>query len=437
MSTISAVSPDRLGVPVPAPLPTRFLGRQPIFDARMHLFGYELLFRSGLENACSGDPETATRQVLDNYLLLALDSGAGTNFINCTRDVLVKKLATLLPPKSTVLEILEHVSPDAEVLEACRGLRQLGYRFALDDFVPNPARLPFLEVADFIKVDFRSSCEAERREIYKTARRGRVKFIAEKVESEEEVKQARAEGNELFQGYFFSKPIIVSHSNIPPSKLANVRLLLALHRSPLDMGQIEQLVMVETSLCYRLLRLVNSALFGLAKEIRSVRGALLMVGEEEFRKLVTVAMAGVLAEDQPHALISLALQRARFCELLAAAVNENASEQYLMGMLSLVDTMLHKPMSQVVQLLPLREEVKAALLGEVSSLSAPLNLIRHYEAGEWQRCTDYQLTFGISEARMAQLYLDSIRWTHQILRSTSPAPELSSRENSKLPGGQR
>lgn len=418
MSTISAVSPDSLTSPVP--LPTRFLGRQPIFDARLQLYGYELLFRAGFENAFSGDPEVATRQVLDNYLLLALDSGAGANFVNCTRDALVQKLVTLLPPRGTVLEILENISPDAEVLDACRALKRMGFRFALDDFTPDAEKLPFMEIADFIKVDFRASSAAERREVYTMAAGRGIRFIAEKVENAEEVERARAEGNEFFQGYFFSKPSVVSQSDIPPSKLAHMRLLLALNRSPFDLREIEHLVMAETSLCYRLLRLVNSALFGLPKEIRSVRSALVMIGEVEFRKLVTVTMAGMMSEDQPHALVSLALQRARFCELLASAAHENASEQYLMGMLSLVDAMLHKPMNQVVDSLPLREEVKAALMGKTCPLSAPLNLIRHYEAGEWQLCADYQRTLGISEANVAQFYLDSIRWTHQVLRSTGP-----------------
>ena len=152
--------------PVAEMLPvTRFLGRQPILDAGLNLYGYELLFRAGTNNSFAGNgpigQEDATRLVIDNCLALIPEGGQGVTFVNCTRDALMTGLVTLLPPATTVLEILEDVKADEALLEACRELKKAGYRFALDDFSPQGCSLPFLELADYVKVDFRASDAAE------------------------------------------------------------------------------------------------------------------------------------------------------------------------------------------------------------------------------------------------------------------------------------
>ncbi|TCK75369.1 EAL and HDOD domain-containing protein [Acidipila rosea] len=397
--------------------PTRFLAKQPIFDSDLQLFGYELLFREGFENCFSGSPESATKQVMDSYLLLCMDSDPGTIFLNCTRDALVSRLVTLLPPATTVLEILEDVEPDEAVLAACSELRRKGYRFALDDFSPLPSRMPLLQFADFIKVDFQLSSAADRAAIYALVHGTNIKLLAEKVETQEEVEEARREGNTYFQGYFFSRPQVIAQRDIPPNHTTYMRLLAALSQTPLDMKSIEQLVVAEASLCYRLLRLVNSALFGLRREVQSIHNALIMIGEQEFRKLVTVALAGVLAENQQPTLISLALERARFCELLAPPIEQNSAEQYLLGLLSLVDAILESPMQQVVDSLPLRPEVKAALLGEPNFVGMPLHLRRRYEEGNWQACSDLQQVLGLTESFITQVYVDAVSWANQVLCS--------------------
>ncbi len=151
----------------------RFLGRQPIYDANRDVFGHELLFRSSEVNAFSGDAEEATRQVIDNCLLLMPEGKREISFINCTRIALLGGIVTLLPPSEVVLEILEDVHPDPELLASCRALKKQGYRFALDDFTPDGATLDLLEIADFIKVDFQATDAVTRRAIYSLMDRSR------------------------------------------------------------------------------------------------------------------------------------------------------------------------------------------------------------------------------------------------------------------------
>jgi EAL and modified HD-GYP domain-containing signal transduction protein len=401
---------------VDAPAPkTRFLGRQPILDVNLNLFGYELLFRAGPDNAFSGDPEEATRRVTDNYLMMVPEANRSTAFVNCTREVLALGLVTLLPPHNTVLEILEDVTPDEEVLASCAALKAQGYRFALDDFSPDPWRVPFLEFADFIKVDFRASDAAERQRIYAMAAGCGATLLAEKVETADDMELARAEGCTLFQGYFFSRPMVMAQRAIPRNHLTYLRLLAALCRQPTDINEVEMLIKSEMSICYALLRLVNSALYGLPKRVASIRNALLMVGDDGVRKLVTVALAGVFAESHSQTLISMALERAKFCELLAPVLHEQASKLYLLGMFSLIDAVVQIPMTQIVKSLPLELDMIAALTGKESPLRIALDMVRCYEAGNWSTCEAHQRTLGLTESAASMLYVESLHWADSVM----------------------
>lgn len=408
-SEINTTEPESISVP------TRYLGKQPILDRKHSLYGHELLFRAGPVNAFSGDPEEATRQVIDNYLFLMAQADLGIAFVNCTRHALVSGVVTLLPPQDTVLEILENIDGTPDVVESCAALKQSGYRFALDDFTPSEAKLPLLQFADYIKVDFQSTSRNTRREIYALAKRCGSKLIAEKVETANEVEVATSEGCELFQGYFFSKPIIAKHRVIPQNHVTYLQLLVALDRPSIDIDELENIVKSETSLCYRLLRLVNSALYSLPSPVSSIRTALLLVGENGVRKLVTLALAGVFAAGSSRTLVALALERAKFCELLSPTLGHRGSKLYLLGMLSLMDAILQVPMAQIVQSLPLDAEMKDALLGDGSTMSMALDFIRCYEAGDWDACEKIRRALGLSESHASVIYIESVRWSEKIM----------------------
>lgn len=404
---------------IPNPAPARFIGRQPILNTELKLYGHELLYRSGAGNFFSGDEEHATQSVIDDWLLLMPEGNNEVSFVNCTRQSLLSGIVTLLPPSNTVLEILENVGHDAELLSCCVELKKAGYRFALDDFSPDAATQPFIAIADYIKVDFMAADAAVRRTIYATAAGYKIKFVAEKVETEADLRTALAEGCELFQGYFFCKPQMVATRVIPHNQLVYLRLLGALTRTPANLSEIETLVMSEASVCYRLLRLVNSALYALPSPITSIRGALMMVGDDEFRKVVTVALANVAATSPSQAVIQLALERAKFCELLAPLMNEPAPMLYLLGMLSLIDVILGMPMKQIMDLLPLDPRMKAACLGEQSSLTIALELVRCHESGDWTTCHDLQETLGLAEPTGSKIYVQAVQWANTVNRATA------------------
>lgn len=414
-------SPDLAAPVVPSPTieSTRFLARQPILDRQQRVFAYELLFRSGHCQVFEGESDAATRGIVDGFLVDGIDSlAAGTRvFVNCTREALVDRLVTLLPVRSTVLEILETVEPDDEVLSACRALGKMGYQLALDDFVFSEAMRPLIQLVDFLKIDFRTTDPDERARLRRQIGPCRAAWLAEKVETQAEFKQACAEGFEYFQGFFFCRPIVQSHRNLPPNALSQLRLLAAVSQSPVDMVELEKILQADAPLTYRLLRLVNSAAYGLHREIRSIRSALILVGETEFRKLITVAVSNSMGAGRPSALVSLALVRARFCELLAPQLDQRPAEQYLVGLLSLVDALLEVPMQTIVGRLPLRAEAKAALLGKANSESFGLCLLRNYESGEWKQCLHATAKMHLNPELLNSLYLESVRWTESMLQT--------------------
>jgi EAL and modified HD-GYP domain-containing signal transduction protein len=399
------------------PQPSRFLARQPILNARSELVAYELLFRSGWENRFRGEANAATMQTMDQLLYMGIESLTHNQlaFINCTREALVGSLVTVLPCRTTVLEILETVEPDAELLEACLELRKMGYQFALDDFVPRPEMQPLIELASYVKVDFRLSDANQRREIRRMTRGSKAALLAEKVEDQEEFDLARAEGYTHFQGYFFCRPKVLANREIPTNRMNYLRLMAELTRHPLDLKEVLRIVRLEASLCYRLLRLANSPLWGIRNDITSIREAFILVGEDRFRALASVAASCVMGEGQPTALTSLSMERARFCELLAPLIGERPSEQFLLGLLSLLDAMLQMPMESIVQSLPLREPAKAALLGATNPVSVPLSLIRSFESGVWGSCAGATDALGVSEETLARLYFESVQWARETL----------------------
>src|SRR5579863_6248644 len=345
----------------------KYLARQPILNRARELFAYELLFRSSLQNSCDGvNLEVASTSLLDTSFLIGFEriTAGHPMFINCPRDFLVRDYISLFPPKSVVVEILETIKPDQEITEVCRRLKQAGYSIALDDFVDSPEWAPLVELADIIKVDFRLTGRKEQGAIVSRYAGKNIRMLAEKVETPEEFVTSVQMGYSLFQGYFFCRPEIMQHRELPSSKLAYLELLRASTAPGFDTQTLASKIKHEPSLTFRLLRYLNSAAFGLRSEIHSVEHALSLLGERELRKWIAVVSVGVLADGKPDELMTVPLVRGRFCELMApfAGMPGHASDLFLLGLLSVMDAILDKPLDAILAELPVRKEIKEALL---------------------------------------------------------------------------
>jgi c-di-GMP-related signal transduction protein len=404
----------------------KYLARQPILNRSRELFAYELLFRNGLQNSCDGiDLELASTSVLDTSFLIGFEKiTAGRRmFINCPRDFLLRDYVSLFPPQSVVIEILETIRPDEEVVAACRRLKQAGYTLALDDFVDSPAWAPLVELADILKIDFQLTDRNEQRDIVSRHAGRKLRMLAEKVETQEQFAAGIQMGYTLFQGYFFCRPELMRHRALPGSKLAYLDLLRAATATEFDVRELASKIKHEPSLTYRLLRYLNSAAFGLRAEIRSVAHALSLLGERELRKWIAVVSVSVLADGKPDELMTIPLVRGRFCELLAplAGLADHASDLFLMGLLSVMDAVLDQPLDSILADLPVRREIKEALLARTGLYWRLLEIAVAHERADWEKVSALLSETEMEEDRVSELYVAAVDWS-TALRSNARAP---------------
>lgn len=396
----------------------RYVARQPILNLRNKVFAYELLFRAGPEAVFRGDGDFATRTMLDNAVVFGLEelSAGLPAFVNCTMESLIERMVRVLPARMTVLEILETLEPTPELIAACRELKAEGYRIALDDFVWKPKFDPLVELADYIKVDLVQSNATARQELFKRVSGTPIVLLAEKVETQEEHKQACAEGFTLFQGYYFCRPQLVKNRKVPANKISHIQILRLLQHDPLDLRQLSELMKRDTSLVFRFLRMVNSAAYALSTEVRSIHSALCVVGDDAVRRIASLAIASELNGKQSPELLRMALMRGRFCELAARACALEQAEQYLLGMFSLLPAMLGVPMATLAPTLTSQMHIQEALLGARTIESSLLRWVEFHEQGDWAMCDAIVQSYGLNQAEMIRCYAEAAIWADASLQ---------------------
>jgi EAL and modified HD-GYP domain-containing signal transduction protein len=396
---------------------SKFVARQPILTKEEQVFGYELLFRDGVENFFQAvDADAASRSTLDTSILMGLDvlCAGRLAFLNCTRDVLLKDYVFLLPAQQTMVEILESVEADDLVIAACQRLKENGYQIALDDFAPDDPRHRLTDFADIIKVDVRRTTPEQRKTMVKRYGPWRCRMLAEKVETREEFLAARDAGFIYFQGYFFKRPEVMVTHEIPANRLNYIRMLQAVSKAELNPREIEDVIKTEASICYRLLRYLNSAAFSFSTEIHSIRHALSLLGEREIRRWVRLVATLSAGQNKSSELVTLALVRARFCELLSPKIQHGDSDLFLLGLLSLIDTILEIPMATVLESIALDQETKSVLSGGASRLRPLYQLMLAQESGEWHQAGELTRQLQLDDNDVAATYWQAVQWARQV-----------------------
>jgi c-di-GMP phosphodiesterase len=399
----------------------RYVARQPILDLRGRVHGYELLFRSGADAFFHADGDVATRTMLDNAIVFGLEKMTCglPAFVNCTAESLTQGLVLALSASTKVLEILEDIEPTPSLIAACRELKAAGFRLALDDFIWKPELKPLVQLADYIKVDFSLTDRAERKRLLKRLNPFTVALIAEKIETQEEYDEAREDGFALFQGYYFCRPVLLQNRKVPANRLSHIEILNLLHQDSYDVLRMSHLVKRDAALTYRLLRLINSPTYAFRGQVSSVQTALMVVGEETFRRIAILAIPCELNLGQPPEVLRMAFVRGKFCELGAGLCALDPTEQYLMGMLSLLPAMLQAPMKELTSALAVRGEIRRALEGEPNPERVLLQWIECHEQGDWAMSDAVVQANGLSLGEVIHFYNEAIEWAEAALRSAA------------------
>jgi len=367
-----------------------FMARQPIFNRGTEVYAYELLFRSSLDNYFSHpNPDYASsRLIADSFLTFDFDklSGGKRAFINVTEDVLTRDYLTLLPKKHTVFEILETVRPTPEVVAACRRLKDSGFLLALDDFVYHKHLAPLVELADIVKVDFLETPPADRQRLADDLGPRGIRLLAEKLETQDAFDHAVSMGFDYFQGYFFSKPVIFRRSDIPSFKLHYMQVIQEIHKTSMDFERLESIIKQDFSLSYKLIRYVNSPFFGLRGKVHSIQQVLYLLGEKEIKRWATLVAVTSMADDKPLELVIQSVIRGKFCESLGGKAGNPGEEHdlFLLGMFSMLDAIMDKPMVEILEDIPIAPDIRDALLGKQNWYREILNIAIRYERGDWE-----------------------------------------------------
>jgi EAL and modified HD-GYP domain-containing signal transduction protein len=401
------------------------VARQPILDERGRVFGYELLYRSaaGATSCCTTDGDLASARVLTGAVLdLGLETltSGRLAFLNVTRPLLLGQIDTLLPPKGVVLEVLETIEIDQQIIDVCRDLQARGYRLALDDFTVGSDAEALLPHVAFVKVDVLTTPPDVVDALGARLSTSGIRLLAEKVETRDVFERTRDAGYSLFQGYYFCKPVIQTGAALPAKQLAYMRLLAELSKPDLMTLDVERLVKQDVSLSMRVLRSVNSAAFAIRTEIRSIGQALVLLGIEPIRKWTTVwCLAGLSAGATPE-LATLALLRARACEMLADGVpGTESSELFLVGLFSLLDAMLGRSIGDAIDGLPLSTTAAEALKGHPNTLRSVLDSVIAYERGEWTEAATLAEASGLSASALPEAYTSALKWARDVSQVTA------------------
>lgn len=405
-----------------------FVARQPIFAKNEHIFAYELLYRNGQHNSFPIlDGDVATLEVLTHsFLTIGIDELAGEKlcFINFTENLLVKEVFDKLPANRIVVEVLEDIPITASLIQRLQQIKSLGFLLALDDFVLQQNVTLYdelLRLVDFIKVDFLLSTKKERQAIELIVKKNypQIFLLAEKVETREQFYEAKASGYELFQGYFFAKPEIIKGTEIPANMTQYFRILSLLRDKAVSIEEIAVEIERDVALSYKILKIINSPAVRTKSKIRSIKQGVLMLGLEELYHWLFVLL---LRESKSNnssdgmALIEAALFRAKLCELLARRkFLQNASEYFLIGMFSLIDTLLHRSMNQLVKELPLTDEVAETLTGIQTEMTPFLELAIACDEVRWDEMIEGARMIDIDLSDLNDFYLEARRWATEII----------------------
>jgi EAL and modified HD-GYP domain-containing signal transduction protein len=383
------------------------VARQPIFDRRLRVVGYELLFRG--PRSLTGDVldnENATTTVALNALTeIGLQRIVGSHraWINTSREFLLNGLALALPPELIGYEILEEQAIDDELVAAVADLGRRGYALSLDDYQFTPETEPLLELVDVVKLDFLALGRDGMAEHAERLRPYGVQLLAEKVEAHADHRFCHDLGCELFQGFFYRKPELLTNRRIEANRLSLLKLMAALHDPATDLHAVELLITRDVTLSLRLLHYINSAFFGLRHEVSSVQQALALLGLENLRGWTTLTIFAAI-DSKPSELTISALLRARFCELAGEADGAGDSQLFTLGLFSVIDALMDAPIEEVLKSIPFPPEMRNALVCRQGEMGRLLDCVVALEAGDFDRAET--LLPGAD-----QHYLEALSWT--------------------------
>ncbi len=391
-----------------------YIGRQPILNKRQKTVAYELLYREGPKNEFPNiESHEATSKLLHN-----LFASFGLNEVSLKRPVFInfgkQMLLSGLPhfnPKSVVVEILEGIKFDSDLIKAFKMLVKKGFKLALDDYILEDSSLPILPLASIVKIDWKRDSLDEIKRILDQTKKFNLTLLAEKIETKEQFKLAKQMGFSLFQGYFFARPSIIKGRGLSSNELTRVQLLATINKKEVEIKELIKIIKHDIALIYKLLKIINSASYGLSRKISSVEEAVILLGLDELKKWLSIILVSDMAQEKTDALLNLALVRANFCENLAklGQIEEISSKAFLTGLLSMLPAILNYSLENILKDLPVEPDIISALLKRDGILGQILTLAESYENIKEKQIVQSSIDLKMSQAEVTNCYLKALK----------------------------
>lgn len=400
-----------------------YIARQPIFELNREVFGYELLYRSNDKNAYDASIEgsKATRNLLSDMITVFKLQNLTNHkyaFVNFTKELLTQNVPKILDSKDIVIEILEDVLPDEALVKCIKELKKRDYLIALDDYCKEGPMDMLFPYVDIIKVDFSLVKVQERDSLAKELRKKApyALLLAEKVETEEEFDRAKKSGYTLFQGYYFSKPIMFTKNCVDISKSTAMRLLKELNKEVPNYKLMTKILKTDAGMTYTILRQMNALGSYRGNQITDIKDALVRLGIDEIKKVTILKLMRSILGDKSKELTRISMVRACLAEYLAQEVGwyHLKEKAFMMGMFSMMDTELNEDLIELLSEIDIFLEVKEALKGTDNELSRILLVVKLFETGEWESMKE---VFGvrIEAEKVSELYVKAVIYADELM----------------------
>ena len=408
------------------PVEQYFLGRQPILDGRLNLYGFELLFRSARHDARrDSEAVTATANVINTVLHNPHMLGSYKGYLKADEALLTSDMLQLLPPARIGIEILSSVNVDESLIARCHQLRRLGFELVLNENSAHDVRWePLLELVNQVRIN---ACDARIEStprLLRHLRRWPVKILAKRVESQDDAARCRELGVDLYQGYFFARPKMISGKRLTHSELALLKLM-ALIEADSDSTVIESALKEEPSLTMDLLRLTNSAASAVQHRITSIGHAITVLGRQRLQRWLQLLLFARLAPgfSFPSPLLQLAATRARFMEIAAESIAKSdkalPGRAFLTGVISLMSALLAQPMHTIVEHLDIGSDIWDAVLHHKGPLGALLEITERWEHGDYEGCAATCVNVpGLDLDMVNEAHIAALTWSNNLGNAT-------------------
>lgn len=398
-----------------------FVGRQPLFDRRLDVVGYEILLRCAPDLkavAVADDNRDTSDAILNTFTDVDLEEilGGKRALISLTRELILEGIPTLLPPERVIVEVVETSNVDDRLIASLHRLRSQGYSIALNDWISFSKLRPLLPVADIVKIGIQQF-EPNRlvAEVGWLKTFG-VQLVAENVQTYAELRRCRELDFDFFQGFFLSRPQVLKRTAVPPNQIDTIELITKMQNPDVAIEDLAAIIRRDVALSYKLLRIVNSAYYSLPRHVESIRDAIVLLGTRQIGSWVSLINLAQIAR-KPKELTITALIRARMCELVASVSGRGDGDAfYTVGLFSVLDALLDVPMETALEALPLSDDARDAILASTGIMGRTLAGVIAYEQGDW----DNAHCPGIDDGQLAAIYRDAVVSSDEMWARVSP-----------------